>query len=248
MLGPIRRHSFEHFLEATQHVASTDRLFELFILAMADFGYDRVNFSIKRDDDVPSKYRGLGLINTYPEAWRTEYQDRNFARVDPVLRAASSLFRPFQWSDLGRMFDLTREQVRFMRIAEEAGLYNGIGIPFRGPKMQIAGVAIATSVKAARPERNIDLLVAYAWQLYETYKRLVTISAIVPAGMAILSVREAEILVRVGNGRTDRQIAQVLAISVETVDANMRRIFQKLEVPTRAAAVAKALILGLIEL
>jgi len=48
--------------------------------------------------------------------------------------------------------------------------------------------------------------------------------------MAVLSVRECEILVRIGNGRTDRQI------------------FQKLEVPTRAAAVAKALILGLIEL
>ena len=66
--------------------------------------------------------------------------------------------------------------------------------------------------------------------------------------MAVLSVRECEILVRIGNGRTDRQIAQALSISVETVDSTLRRIFQKLEVPTRAAAVAKALILGLIEL
>jgi len=248
LLGPIRHQSFETFLDATHNVASIDQLFELFILAMADFGYDRINFSITRDDDIPARYLGFGLINTYPEKWRTYYQSQNFARIDPVLRAASSIFGPFLWGDLGRMFELTRDQTRFMRIAEEAGLHNGIGIPFRGPRMQIAGVALACSQKEARPERNIDLLVAYCWQLYKTYKKLVSQKSTVAGGMAVLSVRECEILVRIGNGRTDRQIAQALSISVETVDSNLRRIFQKLEVPTRAAAVAKALILGLIEL
>jgi len=247
VLRSVRQTSFETFLDATHSVTSIDQLFDLFVAAMAEFGYDRINFSIKRDDDIPAKYRGFGLINTYPEVWRTHYQSQNFARIDPVLRAASSVFRPFQWSDLSHMFDLTREQVRFMRIAEEAGLYNGIGIPFSGPRMQIAGVAMATSVKGARPDKNIDLLVAYCWQLYRTYKRLVSQEAAIAGGMTVLSARECEILVRIGNGRTDRQIAQALSISTETVDANVRRIFQKLEVPTRAAAVAKALILGLIE-
>ncbi len=248
VLGPTRHISFESFLDATHDVMSVSQLFDLFVVAMAGFGYDRINFSIKRDDDIPAKHRGFGLINTYPEIWQTYYQSQNFARVDPVLRAASSIFSPFQWNDLNRMFDLTREQVRFMRIAEEAGLYNGIGIPFSGPRMQIAGVAMATSTKAAKPDKNIDLLVAYCWQLYRTYRRLVSHEASIAGGMAVLSMRESEILVRIGNGRTDRQIAQALSISVETVDSNVRRIFQKLEVPTRAAAVAKALILGLIEL
>ncbi len=248
MLGPTRHISFESFLNATHNVASVNQLFDLFVVAMAEFGYDRVNFSITRDDDVPVRHRGFGLINTYPEKWRTLYQSQNFARIDPVLRAASSIFSPFLWGDLGRMFDLTRDQVRFMRLAEEAGLYHGIGVPFRGPRMQIVGVALACSQKDTKPERNVDLLVAYCWQLYKTYKKLVCHKSALAGGMAVLSVRECEILVRIGNGRTDRQIAQALSISVETVDSNLRRIFQKLEVPTRAAAVAKALILGLIEL
>ena len=247
MLKPIRQTSFETFLEATHGVVSLEQLFDLFIQAMADFGYDRVNFSIKRDDDIAARFRGFGLINTYPEVWQTYYQSQNFARLDPVLRAASSVFRPFQWSDLSQMFDLTRDQVRFMRIAGEAGLHNGIGLPFRGPRMQIAGVALATSSKDAKPYRNIDLLAAYSWQLYGTYKRLVSQPIEIAGGMAVLSQRECDILVRIANGRTDRQIAQTLSISVETVDSNVRRIFEKLDVPTRAAAVAKALILGLIE-
>jgi len=245
---PDRRHSFETFLDATHHVKTIEQLFQLFVAEMAEFGYDRVNFSVTRDDDIPARFRGFGLINTYPEKWRTLYQSQNFARIDPVLRAASSIFSPFLWGDLGRMFDLTREQVRFMRLAEEAGLHHGVGIPFRGPRMQIAGVALACSTPGTRPEKNIDLLVAYCGQLYKTYRKIVSLSSAPAGGMAVLSVRECEILVRIGNGRTDRQIAQALSISVETVDSNLRRIFQKLEVPTRAAAVAKALILGLIEL
>lgn len=245
---PTRRTSFETFLIAARDAVSVDKLFGLFVAEMADFGYDRVNFSIIRDEDIEPRYRGFGLIDTYPEAWQLYYRSQNLARIDPVLRAASSLYRPFQWTDLARKFNLSRDQQRFMRLAHEAGLYNGIGIPFRGPRMRIAEVAMATSRSDARPEKDIDLIAVYCWQLYLNYKRLVSRDVPVATNMPVLSRRESEILVRVGHGRTDRQIAETLSISVETVDSNLRRIFQKLDAPTRAAAVAKALILGLIEL
>jgi DNA-binding CsgD family transcriptional regulator len=51
-----------------------------------------------------------------------------------------------------------------------------------------------------------------------------------------LSGREVEVLSLVGKGRTNRQIADELYLSVRTVDRHMSRIFDKLGVSSRAAA------------
>jgi DNA-binding NarL/FixJ family response regulator len=51
-----------------------------------------------------------------------------------------------------------------------------------------------------------------------------------------LSRREVEVLSLVGEGRTNRQIADELYLSVRTVDRHMSRIFDKLGVSSRAAA------------
>jgi DNA-binding NarL/FixJ family response regulator len=56
-----------------------------------------------------------------------------------------------------------------------------------------------------------------------------------------LTGREQEILRAVVQGLMNKQIAEQLSMSYHTVDTHLRRIFQKLQVHSRAAAVAKAL-------
>jgi DNA-binding CsgD family transcriptional regulator len=56
-----------------------------------------------------------------------------------------------------------------------------------------------------------------------------------------LSPREQEIARMVGDGLTNKAIAQVLEISLWTVSTHLRRIFAKLNVSTRAAMVAQLL-------
>jgi ATP/maltotriose-dependent transcriptional regulator MalT len=51
-----------------------------------------------------------------------------------------------------------------------------------------------------------------------------------------LSDREVEVLTLVGEGRTNREIAEALFLSVRTVDRHLSRIFDKLGVSSRAAA------------
>jgi ATP/maltotriose-dependent transcriptional regulator MalT len=55
-----------------------------------------------------------------------------------------------------------------------------------------------------------------------------------------LSVRERDILILVGRGLSNKRIARVLIIAPETVKSHVKRIFLKLEVKTRAQAVARA--------
>ncbi|HEX6345965.1 helix-turn-helix transcriptional regulator [Umezawaea sp.] len=55
---------------------------------------------------------------------------------------------------------------------------------------------------------------------------------------AVLSPREREVARMVGLGFTNKMIAAALGISLYTVSTHLRRIFAKLDVPTRAAMVA----------
>ena len=67
-------------------------------------------------------------------------------------------------------------------------------------------------------------------------------------GMAptALTRREEEVLQRVAEGRTNREIADELFLSTRTVDMHVRNVFTKLDCSTRAAAVRQAVKRGLI--
>jgi DNA-binding NarL/FixJ family response regulator len=62
-----------------------------------------------------------------------------------------------------------------------------------------------------------------------------------------LSPREIEVLAWAAQGATSAQIAQKLCISERTVTTHLSRIYKKLAVRGRAAAVAKAIELGYLQ-
>jgi DNA-binding CsgD family transcriptional regulator len=56
-----------------------------------------------------------------------------------------------------------------------------------------------------------------------------------------LTTRERDVLGWLGAGKTDKDIAAILAISPRTVQKHLQRIYEKLGVETRTAAVMRAL-------
>jgi DNA-binding NarL/FixJ family response regulator len=67
-----------------------------------------------------------------------------------------------------------------------------------------------------------------------------------PAEQAPLSKREREILQKVADGATTRQVATDLGISPHTVKTHLERIFEKLDANDRAQAVAIAIRTGIV--
>ena len=59
-----------------------------------------------------------------------------------------------------------------------------------------------------------------------------------------LTEREREVLQWLGSGKTDKDIGDILGISPRTVHKHLQRIYEKLGVETRTAAVARAMRLG----
>ncbi len=68
-----------------------------------------------------------------------------------------------------------------------------------------------------------------------------------PADEPRLSEREREILSLLTEGLSSGAIAQELGVSATTVKSHLRHLYEKLEVSDRAAAVARAMRVGLLE-
>lgn len=60
-----------------------------------------------------------------------------------------------------------------------------------------------------------------------------------------LSPRECHILELIGQGYSNKRVARALGITAETVKSHVKHVFAKLDVNTRAHAVARAQSLGL---
>jgi DNA-binding CsgD family transcriptional regulator len=88
-----------------------------------------------------------------------------------------------------------------------------------------------------RDLRILELLTPHLIQLYRRAAR----RREVPCGLEMLTPREREVIALVAAGHTNREAARDLWISPHTVRAHLENIFEKLEVSTRAAAVARVL-------
>ncbi len=62
-----------------------------------------------------------------------------------------------------------------------------------------------------------------------------------PASPDELTAREVEVLRLVAQGLTDAQVAEAMLISPRTVNAHLRSIYNKLDIPSRNAATYFAL-------
>lgn len=246
MLIPSDGHHFEDFIDQTNQSKTTEGLFDALVVAMARFGFDRVIFSVPRDHDLPDDDNRLGLFQNYPEDWQKYYDEKGFARIDPVLKAAATYPWAFRWRDIERSHPLSARQVRFFRLGEDAGLNHGVGIPLHGERAQIAGVALAASQKRDACRSDLDLLSAYCNQFYLSYKRLKAVRHAPRAIVAALSKKETEILQWLAAGKSDDEIGRILNISANTVDTHIRHIYHKLEVNNRVGAVVKGIMSGVI--
>jgi LuxR family maltose regulon positive regulatory protein len=65
-------------------------------------------------------------------------------------------------------------------------------------------------------------------------------------GTGLLTEREVDVLKLVAQALTNAQIAEQLVLSLQTVNAHLRSIFNKLDVTNRTAAVHHATELGLV--
>lgn len=201
--------------------------------------------------DTPNPSNPLAtpfFVSNLPEAWFKAYSARNFAQIDPVVRAALISPTPILLSTIreGRAgLSIGAPEQDFFDFAASLGIYEGLAIPVYGPRGHRGVVCFAGEGPGPEPA-NIPLL--HLSSLY-AYFHMFSLHAagIQPNGTtsqarreALLSPREVEVLTLARGGAGDAQIAYHLGISVRTVRFHFGNARQKLGCRSRTEAIIRA--------
>jgi len=180
----------------------------------------------------------------YPEAWRRTYLKERLHLSDPLARRAMNFTRPYFWSEIPDLPDLTQEERDYIALVAREKLGEGMGVPVFGPAGRNGYCALGFGT-AERPLDDEILELHAACQMgHLAYCRLLLRD--LPRETS-LSAREKEILRWVARGRTNTQIADVLHLSRNTVETYIRRCFEKLDVNDRVSAALRGMALGMVD-
>ena len=236
--------SFETFIEKSNRARTTDELVTEFLATVKQHGLDRMIFCLQTNHDHIDMKPGVGVIQNYPEDWMNHYFEKGYDRDDPVITYCQNKMATFTWAEIPQRLELTGRQARCLNMGIEAGLYNGICTPLRGPN-QFAGIGLASKDKMASLDCSLDLITAYCNHFYIAFQRI-NLKTDRREHNIYLTKREREVLTWGSHGKTDSEIGTILNLSEDTVDYNFRNIFRKLDANTRTLATTKALSYGLI--
>ena len=138
------------------------------------------------------------------------------------------------------------------RILEQAPSVRVIALTASTDEARMMGVLRAGAVgyvrKDADPEILLDAVRAVARGKTYIDPHLARQVLRVPVAHDDLTAREVEVLRQLALGRSNREIAEALFISEETVKTHLGHLFAKLQVENRAQAIVQALKRGLVAL
>ena len=176
--------------------------------------------------------------------------------VDTLMLGACGIFDLFWWSILGEMMDYTDKPVKVFGIglaANVLGVLVGDVLGMRIVSLQLSraqvtviALTIVSVTVALLPALNrylVTLLKGHAYlAVYETMSQpqqdaIVALSATLDP----LTVREQEVLGVLLDGKSNRQIAEMLCISESTVKTHIRNIYSKYDVSSRAELISTVL-------
>ena len=116
-----------------------------------------------------------------------------------------------------------------------------VKLPVRLPAIVVTGYASVELAIETLAELNAVHFFRKEEFRRRDFSQVVKREALAPDTLQNLSDREREVLQLMCTGQTNQEIADKLVVSVNTVKKHVQSIFTKLNVNSRAAAVAKAL-------
>lgn len=184
------------------------------------------------------------LAGAFHSEWASRYLANRYVGHSQIAREMIRTREPYSWEDVMRRRPVEERQKRIKEEAREFGLADGLFTPVRWIDGSYAAVVLSGSV----PELQDPFVRTTASVLSNYYagesRRLAAASKERKSG---LSPRQRECLAWVRQGKSSGVIADILGLSVETVDEHLAEACRKLKVRTRVQAAVEAALAGLID-
>ena len=87
----------ENQLQALQSIQCEYQLFQTILSLGKELGFDHCAYGLRMP--LPLTNPKTFMINSYPTAWQTQYQAKNYLAIDPTVQHAMSSLLPILWTD-----------------------------------------------------------------------------------------------------------------------------------------------------
>lgn len=227
----------DELLREIETVNDEHALFGTVQCAAEKLGFDHCAYGMRVP--VPVTNPRTIMLNSYPKAWQDRYAEKRYLEVDPTVLAGRFSQQPIIWGD-----DVFAKTPEFWNDARDAGLRVGWAKSILESQSVGGMLTLAradeplTDKEFAAKEPHMRWLVNTA---HQGFRRILAARWNIP-----LSSREKEVLRWAADGKTFSEIATIMEISVGTVKFHTRNATEKLGTVNRTAAVARAVVKGLL--
>lgn len=215
----IHQKKINTILERMNSVNNQEDFFSIFKDICYEFNIEK--FALAIFSGKKNILESFCIYDTYPEAWKNRYNEKQYHMYDPVFANLKKIALPFEWST--QSFDtLLPVQQMLMKEAYDFGIKSGVTIPLI-PHAHFQGFVTLLNQPPLHPE------VLYTLSLVANACTDKIISSYEQKSMEHLTEREIEILTLKSQGFPIKAISHTLGISSPTITFHLKNIRKKLD-------------------
>lgn len=207
--------------------------------AARSLGFEHVAYGFQAP--YPITHPKITLLNNYPTAWQHHYAQAEYLHTDPTVIHGRASQAPLLWSEQNFATNPT-----LWADAQDHGLRVG----WAQSCLDTGSGGMLTLCRSRGPLTSTEL------SANETAMRwLVQVAHVACAKLLVrqnadtlqaLTAREREVLQWTADGKSAQDIADILKLSKSAVDFHITNAIRKLQTANKTAAVARAVLLGLL--
>lgn len=234
----------QDYTRAIEAAQDNEALWRLAVRFFRSHGIPRIAYMHQPPYGAPDAGQTTIRHDGFPYEWVEDYVGKRLYRVDPHAIFSQQAARPFFWSDIENLRDVTPAERTYLDKLGAADLGDGLGIQVFGPSGRNGYCGIGIDPKA--PHLTDRQIREFQWFCQVAHLRYCEIRVESLPSPQPLTPRERDILDWVARGKSNSVIADLLGISPHTVDTHLRRIYAKLGVSDRISAALAGVGVGLI--
>ena len=188
--------------------------------------------------------------HNYTDEWVKTYTKKNYSSIDPALIYGKIYQKTAEWnyacSVVSKNFTLNKDQTELLKdmmldVAKN-NLLNGIGIPIYKTISNQYGFYIVFPTSQAVPKHNI--LEAICYIINNAFVTFSEAGVFYENEKFPFSPQERELIKLIYNGKERQDIAEIMTLSINTIDTMTKRVFVKMRVNSKVQLIAKIIAKG----
>lgn len=235
----------DELLMRMKGIGSEVELFDAVIREGHQLGFEYCAFGLQFP--VPVSAPRTVTYRNHASGWQEIYENRNYQRIDPVVQHGIKSSQPLVWGD-GASHSSDDTLREFWAGAREFGLRHGWAQSTVTPGGPLGIMTFARDSEAITNRELAENALRLSWLVQATHwcvNHLVS-KRMQPERDVHLSDRERSVLRWTAEGKTSREISDILGIAERTVNFHITSVMNKFNCANKTAATVRAAMLGLL--